>query len=958
MFAGTQFGRYEIRGKIGEGGMGEVYSAHDLELDRDVAIKLLPNEFVADDDRRGRFKQEARVVSALNHPNIITIYEIGENEHGSFLATEFVEGKTLREIMKSDSMTLTRILRIIEQAANALVAAHAAGIVHRDIKPENIMVRRDAIVKVLDFGLAKPIIDLGTADGTTSSKTIPGTVMGSSRYMSPEQARGHEVDQRTDIWSLGVVLYEMLTGTAPFDGDTTADTIAAVVYKEPMPLVHVLPNAPFELQRIVRKALQKDREERYQSIKDLALDIKDLLYALDHANSGERTAHIMSDPSFSENPTMIHRTVSGNHPTGVNTALHSQPYHTERATASRTGGIAILGVAAAIALIAVVGFGFYNWYGSEAPLAATAFSRPQISRINTDGRVLLPAISPDGKSIAYVSGELGSRSLVVRQIATDSIITLVPPTSLNMQSVSFSPSGDHVYYTQMSADFTISTLYQVPAFGGTPKKVIDDVDGSITFSPDGKEFAFVRHVPKTNEDLIMIVDAETLTPTQLLSSAETEYSFFVFRLAWSPDGRTLITGAGKRQSGFIESTDIVAISIDDKTVRPINRDSFFTAANFAWFADGSGLVFTGRREQNEPSQIWRAEYPSGAMYQVTNDPNEYVDLGLTADGRTVVTTKGDAMGSIWKYSPGDRSSIQLTSDSRKIEGKAGIAHLPGPGLLYSRYEGKEGSIWLADADGKNGKAIFQEEGYALDPVFSPDGKYVVFNLQRDKQSRIWRINADGTGLIPLSEEGADHGDNVPQVTPDGNYVIFQRRTANQERVRLMRVPIDGGQAEVFYEAEDRGIFHPRISPDGKRIAFTSFDIATTAKMLHVAAIENGRISRIERDIPFNLINNYQWSPDGKELTILTNRGGTQNIWRQPIEGGEAKPITDFSSGRIFNFAWAANGRDLLIARGTVNNDLIMIRDSEPLTATTQPSRVPSGRRSAGPVVSAPRFLNF
>ncbi|MDM7920717.1 MAG: protein kinase [Pyrinomonadaceae bacterium] len=924
MYAGTHIGRYEIRSKIGEGGMGEVYEALDSELDRNVAIKILPFEFTEDEDRRSRFRQEAKVVSALNHPNILTIYEIGENEHGSYLATELVEGRTLREVLKSESLTLPRILRIIEQTANALTAAHQAHIVHRDIKPENIMVRPDSIVKVLDFGLAKSKLTL--AGDNADNKTIPGTVMGSARYMSPEQARGLEVDERTDIWSLGVVLYEMLIGNVPFAGETTADTIAAVVYKEPVPLTEFLPNVPPELNRIVRKALQKDREERYQSVKDLALDIKDLLYAIEHSNSGERAGYVISNPSFSESPTMIHRTVSSNHPTDPNTALTSV-YSAKVSAPHRSGRRTVFASFAAIAIFAVIGSVFYSWLAEPAGLAEAAFQRPQISRINTDGRVMMPAISADGKYVAYVSGEVGSRSLVVRQVATDSTITLLPPTNQNLQSVSFSPTGDHVYYTLMSSDAGISTLFQVPTLGGTPRRLIEDVDSPVTFSPDGKQFAFVRHIPKTNEDTIVVVSAETLEQQLLLNSETTGYDFFVPRLAWSPDGRTILTGAGLRQSGFITRTDVVEVALDSREIRPIKMREFFTAANFAWLADGSGFVFTGRVDQNDAAQIWLANYPSGEMHKVTNDVNDYVDLGIAADGRTIVTTKGDAMGSIWKHTPADRSSLQLTSDSKSIEGKAGIVQRDDGSIVFTRHDGKETDLWVADADGKNGRVLLQEAGYAVDPVVTPDGRYIIYNLQKDRRSRIWRARADGSNPVALTEDNADLADFSPQVTADGRFVIFQRRASGDERFRLMKVPIEGGPAELFYEDADRGVFNPRISPDGKKIAFVSYDLATFAKQLNIGALNGSTLEKLTATIEHSLINGFTWSPDSKDLTILTNRNGAMNLWRQPINGSPAVPITDFKSGRIFNFQWSRNGKDLLIARGTVNTDLILIRDS-------------------------------
>lgn len=941
MITGKQFGRYEIRSKIGAGGMGDVYSAHDLELDRNVAIKLLSSEFTSDEDRKSRFRQEARVVSALNHPNIITIYEIGENEHGSFLATELIEGETLREIINRESVSLARILKIIEQAANALVAAHEAKIVHRDIKPENIMVRQDAIVKVLDFGLAKS----ETAAANGDNKTIPGTVMGSARYMSPEQARGLLVDERTDIWSLGVVLYEMLSGTAPFTGGTTADTIAAVIYEEPEPIVNLVPNTPVELQRILRKALQKEREERYQSLKDFALDIKDLLHEVGHTNSGSRNGHTTSSPEFTESPTMLHKTISANHPTGRTLVMTSMPADASGAVSARKPWFTILGSVVFVALLAISGVALYSWFGSKTLLAADAFQQPQISRVSTDGKVMLPAISPDGKYTAYVSGDMGSRSLVVRQLSTDSTLTVVPTTNLNFTAVTFSPNGDYVYYCQARSDNSVNSLFQVPTLGGTPKKLIEDVDSSITFSPDGKQFAFMRHTTKTNEDLIFVVDAATLESQQLIASKQTDFDFFSNRLAWSPDGKTILLGAGKRQNGFVGEMAIVEASLTDKNLKPLNSGRFFTVGNFAWFADGSGFVFAGRETRTGPVQIWRSSYPEIDFHQVTNDFNDYAEVGLSADGKTIVTMKGETNSSLWMFSPGGSDAVEITGDNRNPEGTYGLAQMPNGKLLYTRSESKEADIWSSDADGGNARVLAAETGSAVAPVISPDGRYIVYAHQELKSSQIWRMDADGKNPVRLSEESQEYSDHSPQVTRDGRFIIFHRMLAADDRAVLMKVSIDGGLANLFYSDEGKGVFMPRLSPDGKRIAFSSFDLETFEKKLMVATLNGDAFGQIERELEYNLINQVAWSPDGKSLTVLTSRAGTPNIWRQPIDGGAAKPITDFKTGRIFNFAWAADGKSLLIARGNTNNDLILVReaDRENLTTTLKTQAV---RRAA------------
>jgi len=809
MLNGKQFGRYKLREKIGAGGMGEVYAAYDAELDRQVAVKILPLEFIGDADRKQRFRQEARAASALNHPNIITIYEIGENEHGSFLATEFIEGETLREVIKNRTLDVSAILRIVEQIAKALTAAHHARIVHRDIKPENVMLRSDGIIKVLDFGLAKPTVQADETDAE-SVKTIPGMVLGSARYMSPEQARGLPVDERTDIWSLGVILYEMLTGNAPFNGATTSDTIAAVIYKDPEPLGNFVRNAPPELGRIIRKALQNDREERYQTVKDFAIDIKNLLYETEHRHGAEKNIEGAADVGISENATMIHRTNSADHPTLIHQTNSAN--HPTKMNAVSTADIELSGVSPKksgwriwhIALVSLVGIfavgliaNFYYRGGEKSNLTA-AFEKNQVSRLSSDGKVSLPAISPNGKYIAYASGETGNLSLVVRQISTDSVITVVPATNLDFRSITFSPADDYIYYTQTREDFSVNTLYQVPTLGGAPKKLIEDVDSGVTFSPDGKRFAFMRHTSKVTEDLILTSDVDGSNLQMLIGSRQAGFDFFSPHPAWSPDGTQILIGAGKKQSGFIGETKIAAISVAEKTIKTIPSPNFYAAESFCWFKDGSGFIFTAQEIRDAPMQIWRAGYPNGEIKAITNDFNNYAELGLSADGKTIVTIKGESVSSLWRFSPQTKENVQLTPDSRNLEGTYGLAQMPDGKLIYSRSEGTKIKFQIADADGKNPRSITDDLGIIYSPAPSPDGKYIVFSSQISKSPRIWRIDADGKNPVQLTEENPDHGDFNPEFTTDGKTVIFQRQKNTEERAELAKISVGGGQSTNFY----------------------------------------------------------------------------------------------------------------------------------------------------------------
>ncbi len=929
MLVGKQFGRYEVRERVGAGGMGEVYLAHDSELDRAVALKILSAEFMLDEARQSRFRQEARAASGLNHPNIITIYEIGKNDSGSFLATEFIDGETLRGFIKHRSLSLFQILKIVEQVANALAAAHAAHIVHRDIKPENIMVRHDSIVKVLDFGLAKPIFSDITDEKSCDSllKTLPGMVMGSVCYMSPEQARGLPVDERTDIWSLGVVLYEMLTGQAPFGGATTSDTIAAVLCKEPVSLLYFVPDAPAELQRIVRKTLQKDREERYQSVKDFRLDVKNLIHELEHTTSGERMRHISDEIDLSESPTMIHQTSGANHPTHAAKVITRE---TGNYAASGRRNVWQIGLVSltVIAVLAALGLTFYGRRDSPPiVVAANTFDKLQVSSISTDGKAAAPAISPDGKYIAYLSGEVGSRSLIVRQISTDSSVTVVPPTALSLSNISFSPDGDYVYFLQMSENFVIGTLYRVPTLGGTPKKLIEDVDSSVTFSPDGKQLAFQRNLVKEAVVIIYTATVEGANVQPLIRSDETNFNV-LGNPRWSPDGSTILVRAFNDFGGTIDKMEFAEISVAEKKLKLFSGRQWQQIDNVCWLKDNSGFLFTGQETPNSPSQVWRATYPNGEFYPVTNDVNNYNSLGLSADNKTIITQKSSATSSIWNFDPATRKANQMTAESQNQEGSFGLVQMPDGKIVHTRKNGNALNLWVMNADTSDARQLTSEMKGVYNPRTTPDNRYIVFGSKQSGTARIWRMDADGKNLVQLTAEKLNSGDFNPQITPDGKTVIYQEDTSGVNgKTAFMKVSIDGGESSILYQDPQFSVYNPVLSPDGNYIAYISFSKADYNKKLRIARLENNSIGQIVKDFAADSINSYLWSPDGKSLTFLSNRNGVLNLWRLPLDAAAPQPLTDFKSGRIFNYAWSKDNKNLFIVRGNVQSDLILIRDN-------------------------------
>jgi serine/threonine protein kinase len=927
MLSGTKLGRYEIRQKIGSGGMGEVYLAHDEQLDRKVALKVLLPEFCCDEERTNRFKLEAKAASALNHPNIITIYEVGVADERLFIATEFVDGITLRERINSGELTYLDAIKIAEQVADALAVAHEAHIVHRDIKPDNIMIRRDGIVKILDFGLAKPIFEqrVGTEDETVRLvKTQPGMVMGSVRYMSPEQARGKDTDARTDVWSLGVVLYESLTGKNPFEGETVSDSLAAVIHVEPAPLEDV----PEELQRIVRKALKKKAAERYQSIKDFALDLRDLRAEVEHHSDEHRLSQLSKTVSVRRHDTdetekLLHQTISADHQTREQSGFTKTG---EKSGANRPKRQWLLPLTIILSA-AILAFGGLYHLPKLLGTAAPVFQSIQASRLTDNGTANTAEISPDGKFVAFINRQDGKDSLAVRQVVTGNVISLVPPSMFSFYQPTFTPDGDFIYY--VTVDRGVGTLYQIATLGGESKKIIVDVDSKVTFSPDGKRIAFIRHNPNEGGDTIIIADSDGKDPSAFLQTKEIAYDQFI-GVDWSPDNNSLLVGMFKNKGELNQKLQLATVGFKDKRVEFIGDQGWLGVRSFEWLRSAAGIVLVGKANAGENSQVWFLSYPRGEVRQITNDTTDYGSVSVSADGGAMIVTRIDAISSLWSRTPQTGEMRQLLVENKNLLGFAGISQMPDGKILFVKNSGKEINIFSIEENGAGEKQLTAGSSINQNPFATPDGKYIVFNSNRTGNFAIWRMNPDGSNPLQLTNApGAV--DSQVQISKDSRNVIFMRQTTDGGRTKLMKVSINGGETTPVLPENTRSEFFPRLSPDGKWLAYHTFEFDANnpniEPIVKIVGFDGEKIDKTEREFESNINPEFKFSPDNKSITYL-NRSGIDNLWSQSLEDKKAeKPLTDFTSGNISNFVWSNDGKKLFIVRAIYNSDLVLIKDT-------------------------------
>ena len=696
--SGQTIGSYEVHSFISRGGMGEVYLAEDKRLGRKVALKLLPASFTNDVDRLRRFEQEARAASALNHPNIITIYEISQTAGTHVIATEFVEGETLRHRLNRSGLSLSEALNVAMQIGDALSAAHKAGIIHRDIKPENVMLRPDGYVKVLDFGLAKLSEQASPAVAaeapTIQVKTGSGIVIGTAGYMSPEQARGLGVDNRSDIFSLGAVIYEMIARRKPFEGETPSDTLASILKTEPPPLARIAPGVPAELVRIVNKSLRKDREERYQVVKDLWLDLKALKQELDFQANFDRSGAGNVDATaaiVAGDPTA---TLSGPRQTVSRSAI-SNISESISVEIKRHKLGAALTLAAIVLIVAVGGFGIYKWLTRASPVAH--FSEIRLSRLTNSGNAIDATISPDGKYVVYVLSDRSSQSLYIRQVSTANDTEIVPPARVGYFGITFSPDGSELYYA-VKANLDAGTLYRIPVLGGTAVKVLDRIDGPISFSPDGKQFVLVRaNYPNPGESALVIANLDGSGERNLVVKENPQRfsPLFFTGPSWSPDGKiiasTVATIGGRSK--------VVGFSVADGSERDLSAQSWLFSARVSWLPDMSGLlVVAGDTVAN--AMLWIISYPDGQARRVTNDLNSYRAIGLTQDGRKFTAVQSQGIVNLWVVPEGDATkAVRLpTGNVSSFFSATGsnVTWAPDGRILFVSNESGKADIWLAD----------------------------------------------------------------------------------------------------------------------------------------------------------------------------------------------------------------------------------------------------------------------
>ena len=898
---------YRILRQLGKGGMGIVYEAEDTKLGRRVALKFLPEDTHRDPQALERFLREARAASALNHPGICTIHAIEEHDGRTFIAMELLEGQTLDKLILLGSLPVLRTIDIGIQLADALDAAHKKGIIHRDIKPANIFVSERGAVKILDFGLAKLLPEhhavfggeTTLGDPETLLLTSPGTAVGTISYMSPEQARGEELDARSDLFSLGGVLYQLTTGKLPFPGSTSAVVFDNILNSAPVAPVTLNPSAPAELDRILNKALEKDRDVRYQVAAELRADLKRLQREID---SGK----VPSVSSASSRVAISQPAAAAAEPARPATGSSAKIF-IAASTKNKFGtGLAL---AILVMLLAAAAFGIYSLLAHKTELPVENMS---IENLTNSGHVSLARISPDGKYLLHVLDENGLQSLWLRHIPTGSNTQVVTPAATRYSGLTFSPDGNYIYFVRREdSEQAIASLYDAPMLGGSPRLLIKDVDSSISFSPDGQRFAYLHQHGDSKVTDLKIARRDGSFERDLFHHKDVETDSL--SLSWSPDGKTIVIPIVQPTPQDLGGFLVVDVSSGETKQTAIAKDRIYYEPS--WFPDGSALLVSATTAETGflRKQIGIVSFPSGAFHLLTTDTNDYFHPSLSADGQSIAANQSQSRiqleiapaGSLENFTPVKLPS-NLPFSSWDWTPDAQILLTQGP------------DIRLVNPAGGN-RVVFSEPKFPMEQVVScGQGRYVVFRTigrSGGAEANFWRVDSNGTNLKQLTS-GVNQ--RTPFCSNDGKWLYYIDAAENHF---LKRIPIDGGSPETIIKSPAEPY---SLSPDGKSAATFEVRESDHTSMLVLYSVDDGKKSSFEFD-PRGLPD-LAFTPSGKAILYAVREKGVDNLWIQPLDGSARRQLTHFTSEKIGGFGYSKDGTRLGAGRGHADSDAVLLRN--------------------------------
>jgi serine/threonine protein kinase len=910
---GQTISHYRIVEKLGGGGMGVVYKAEDVRLNRFVALKFLPDDLASDPQILSRFRREAQAASALNHANICTIYEISEDGGRPFIAMEFMEGTTLKDRIAGEALPLGQVLNLGTEVADALDAAHSKGIVHRDIKPANIFVVERGHAKVLDFGLAKQVSKktgetataMVGANATDSNLTHPGTALGTVAYMSPEQVRGEDLDARSDLFSFGLVLYEMATGKQAFSGTTSGVIFAAILEREPVAPTRVVPGLPAELERVIGKALEKDPKLRYQHAADLRADLQRLKRDTDSGRSSvDRDA--------------------------VGKSANATAPAARRGSGRIAAGVILVGLAFA----AICGVVYFHRRSAAIP-----FQKFTISKLTDNGKSIEAAISPDGKYISSVTTEGGKQSLWLWNVESKSDTQVIAPEVRRYSRLTFSPDGSYLYFKCVAPGTgDLADFYRAPVLGGLPKIVAHDVDSGLTFSPDGKRIAYARaNDPEVGKWRLLTAAPDGSDEKMIFSKALPN---FPRTIEWMPDGKKIVFSAIQAGDalGTVQELDVASGEL--KTVAKIN-DVRIGSAYPASEAAGAFVDLTRVDAIDPHAQLAFLSLPGASVHPITNDTNDYHGLSVSSDDKAVTSVVRKVIRTMYIL-PSAGSKANVPSPVLTAETNIESFGWSDAGQLYLEELGK---IVRISPDGSNRVVFLNQLGRQLvtcgeNTSRQAAARPVVFVAFRRAASgtaggRIWRVEADGTNARELSDGSNDTG---PACSPDGKWVYYFNRQANT----FNRVSIEGGKSEEVPGAKIEGalVISPSVnlSMDGKMmaylIAFPPNSVTGKGRVEKIVLMPTEGGTQPARRLldPNPLISESPMiSPDGKAVVYGIRENGVENLWLQPIDGagpgGGGHLITNFSSEEFSWYEYSPDGKSLGVLRYRNESDVVLLRET-------------------------------